>query len=341
MHDSILTSVDALRRDIQVENLAVQDFIRSLNPGGQIDNGARAQNEDRKGFKRSNRKKLKHGRGLPDEPMARGSVDVDILALCRKMDKVHQALEALSHEGFQNVADLAILQSLLFQEKNTRQMSVPAAHTSTLSWVLDDSNSALHKPEGKFVRWLNDEFQGHEIFWISGKPGSGKSTLMKYLYYHNDTRRILQTWVGGHNSNGGRKLVMGAHFFWNGGSDLQRSQTGLFRALLFDVLRECPELMPNICPRRYSSHSSRLFEAEPWTRAELLECFNRLKSHTEYCLCLFIDGLDEYHCPVEGSHDNLARTMQTLASGSTWKLCLSSRPWNEFAELYGRGPDQE
>jgi hypothetical protein len=140
---------------------------------------------------------------------------------------------------------------------------------------------------------------------------------MRYLYYHNDTRRKLQTWVGGRNSNGGRKLVMGAHFFWNGCSELQRSQTGRFRALLFDVLRECQELMPNICPRRYSSHSSRLFEAEPWTRAELLECFSRLKMHTAYCLCLFVHVLDEYHCPVEGTHDSPARTMQTLANGST------------------------
>jgi DNA helicase HerA-like ATPase len=34
------------------------------------------------------------------------------------------------------------------------------------------------------------------IFWIFGKPGSGKSTLMKYLVEDQRTHDLLQKWAG-------------------------------------------------------------------------------------------------------------------------------------------------
>jgi Cdc6-like AAA superfamily ATPase len=44
-----------------------------------------------------------------------------------------------------------------------------------------------------FLSWLSS---GNGIFHVSGKPGSGKSTLMKFLCDHPRTQEELQEWAG-------------------------------------------------------------------------------------------------------------------------------------------------
>ena len=56
------------------------------------------------------------------------------------------------------------------------------------------------------------------MFWVSGKAGSGKSTLMKYLKSDPDTESNLWAWANG------PKLVTASYFFWNAGTDMQKSQ---------------------------------------------------------------------------------------------------------------------
>ena len=51
-------------------------------------------------------------------------------------------------------------------------------------------NNAARKA---FVTWL---LHGDGIFHISGKLGSGKSTLMKFLCHHELTKKLLQQWAG-------------------------------------------------------------------------------------------------------------------------------------------------
>jgi hypothetical protein len=45
----------------------------------------------------------------------------------------------------------------------------------------------------RLTEWLSS---GEGIFHVSGKLGSGKSTLMKYLYNHPKTELMLKTWAG-------------------------------------------------------------------------------------------------------------------------------------------------
>jgi hypothetical protein len=47
--------------------------------------------------------------------------------------------------------------------------------------------------EESFLSWLSS---GNGIFHVSGKPGSGKSTLMKFLCDHPRTQEELQEWAG-------------------------------------------------------------------------------------------------------------------------------------------------
>jgi type II secretory ATPase GspE/PulE/Tfp pilus assembly ATPase PilB-like protein len=45
----------------------------------------------------------------------------------------------------------------------------------------------------RYLSWLQE---GRGIFHVAGKLGSGKSTLMKFLFNHPETRRQLLTWAG-------------------------------------------------------------------------------------------------------------------------------------------------
>src|ERR1700733_637613 len=65
-----------------------------------------------------------------------------------------------------------MLGSLHNEEINARLTDIAPPYGDTFSWIWTADDLA-------FVSWLQS---GAGIYWISGKPGSGKSTLMKYLY---------------------------------------------------------------------------------------------------------------------------------------------------------------
>ncbi|KAK8090418.1 hypothetical protein PG997_005379 [Apiospora hydei] len=67
-------------------------------------------------------------------------------------------------------------------------------------------------PWHNLVAWLR---HGDGIYWINGKLGSGKSTLMKYVYEHSKTRDELKSWAKGH------PLEISGFFFWDRGDEDQ------------------------------------------------------------------------------------------------------------------------
>src|SRR6266700_7742302 len=66
-----------------------------------------------------------------------------------------------------------LLDSLAFDQIDMRQITIKNAHAKTCKWLLKN-------PE--YLDWLNatklDEHHG--FLWIKGKPGAGKSILMKF-----------------------------------------------------------------------------------------------------------------------------------------------------------------
>lgn len=54
--------------------------------------------------------------------------------------------------------------------------------------------TAVTEASNRFLGWLSSPEGG--IFHIAGKPGSGKSTLMKFLFDHERTRKELTRWAG-------------------------------------------------------------------------------------------------------------------------------------------------
>ena len=220
-----------------------------------------------------------------------------------------------------------ILGGLHFWAMRIREASITDAHARTFEWIFEDQ--PVLRPQVKFEEWLR---HGNGIYWIAGKAGSGKSTLMKYLVSEPRTESILQTWAGN------EALVVAKFFFWNAGNVMQKSQEGLLQSLLHEVLSQCPQLMQSVCPSRWRNSDLYDTHSEPWTINELIESFDLLSRipNLSSKFCFFIDGLDEY----QGDQFDLVQTVRRLAASSSIKICLSSRPWEEFTDAFGRDKDR-
>jgi ABC-type lipoprotein export system ATPase subunit len=68
-----------------------------------------------------------------------------------------------------------ILESLRFPTMRDRYEDIEDAHAETFKLIFQEAGYE-DKPWDNFSRWLRS---GDSIYWISGKAGSGKSTLMR------------------------------------------------------------------------------------------------------------------------------------------------------------------
>lgn len=141
-----------------------------------------------------------------------------------------------------------LIDSLRFTEITERFETVDESHAKTFDWIFQPIQSTAQYEQGRrwsdFRSWLQ---YGAGLYWINGKAGSGKSTLMKHIVSHGKTSVLLKSWAGDSN------LCIGEFFFWNSGSMQQRSQSGLFRSLLYKILSQSPELVPIVLPAQWSA----------------------------------------------------------------------------------------
>jgi NACHT domain len=219
-----------------------------------------------------------------------------------------KALHSLEPDSFRR----AIRTRLDFNEMKDRELFIPIAYRKTYEWIFDPPNDTNWSD---FVEWLTG---GEPLYWITGKPGAGKSTLMKFIYTHPQTGESLKAW-------GDDKIVSTyAFFFWNSGSELQMSQEGLLRSLLIQIFNEMPHLVDIGFQHRLEAWTISPPSDNTWSWMELVEAFNRvLKELTKSRkVVLFIDGLDEF----DGSHIKLVELIRVILSPNV-KACVSSRPW--------------
>lgn len=125
-----------------------------------------------------------------------------------------------------------ILLSLRAQERDHRLEQIDERVGNTFDWAFDDDSAGLR-------RWLS---KGSGLFWVCGKPGSGKSTLMKYLHQDKRTGELLRA------SSIGSRLMVVSFFFHHRGNYNQRSFEGLLRSLVSQILEGDELLFPNVYP---------------------------------------------------------------------------------------------
>jgi hypothetical protein len=220
---------------------------------------------------------------------------------------------------------------LYISEVERRYEKISLAHKKTFHWVF--RSPARRKEWTNFPSWMADN--SAPLYWITGKAGSGKSTVMRFLVDHKETRTSLQAWAGS------TRLVTAFFFFWNSGSALQMSYEGLVRSLLYQILDQAPELVPIALPHKVEAamllgeQIYQRIEAEKWTWEELLRAFRLIikTSASKYKIAFFIDGMDEF----KGKPSDLIDFILSLTTPWT-KVCAASRPWIVFEDAFGRRP---
>ena len=231
-------------------------------------------------------------------------------------------ISGLSKEERSRYLKQRLLQDLQFLEMPDRHERIAAAHRRTFKWIFESSEGYKVKWTD-FVNWLQND---DELYWITGKAGSGKSTLMKYIYGSRRTRKYLKL------RDRTLPVITAGFFFWNSGTNIQMSQQGLLQTLLYESLRQCEDLIPIVFPQRWNSYDMFGQDYRPWTDGELLQGFKRLVKQDGDAarFCFFVDGLDEF----DGDPGVLINLFKEVVSTSKVKVCLSSRPWLVFEDAF-------
>ena len=235
---------------------------------------------------------------------------------------ISRTFEQRNVELEKEVHQKRILESLYFPEIHARQEEIADAHKDTFKWVFEHAESRLC-PWHNFAKWLES---GSRTYWVSGKAGSGKSTLMSYVCQHPQTQHYLKNW------SAGRTILTPKFFFWSPGSSMQKSSQGLLRSLVYQILSKNQDSINAITNLEEPARDD--FALVPaWTELRLIRTLLGAVQHlaNQLCICLFIDGLDEY----SGDQGALVDLIEQLVQYSNVKCCLSSRPYRAFTDAFG------
>ncbi|GAP83599.2 putative NACHT and Ankyrin domain protein [Rosellinia necatrix] len=197
----------------------------------------------------------------------------------------------------------AMMESLSFERIDARHSNIKSAYGKTCAWLLCHPD---------YIQWLTPaEFPRHHGFlWIYGKPGAGKSTLMKYIY----TQALGNTDTT-------------ISFFFNArGDGLEKSTEGMYRSLLFQLLEKLPDLQEVL---DLTGHFSQCHNDHGSWQIDVLQrlfsaAITRLGRRRVTC---FIDALDE--CSESQIRDMVEYFEQlgvdALEAEQKLYICFSSR----------------
>lgn len=160
-----------------------------------------------------------------------------------------------------------------------------------------------------FSNWLRST---DTFYWISGKPGSGKTTLVKYILANPRTRSCLDVWSP-------RCLIV-SHFLWRPGTSMQQNIKGFLCSLLYQLLESSATALDSVI----SVFSRPKDSDSDWSSPELQSACLEILNSYEHGVCLFLDGLDEVD-PKDGPLQLLS-LVDRLSQSKNTKICLASRP---------------
>ena len=164
---------------------------------------------------------------------------------------------------------------------------------------------------------------------------------MKHIVDDPRTRSYLDSWakISVEQNTKPKPLFVATYFFWNSGSPEQKSQLGLIRSLMWQVLNHYPDLvsivLPDIWAKKYSNFVNNTLSEhsqQELTLRLLMPGFRTLirQNRLPLKLCFLVDGLDEF----DGNQEEIANLFKEITETCDAKVCLSSRPWVVFAESF-------
>lgn len=231
------------------------------------------------------------------------------------------------------------LSTLWWSAMNTRENAIGSPSPETVDWIFDGEGNSSYgfknlmsidckSPSTDTANSLQEEINGRKhnkclfrlwlesnesLFWIRGKAGCGKSTLMKFLSHNQRTEKHLGKWKP--------SVVILRFFFIQITTDpLQRRLDGCLRSLFYQLL-DSDHIVLSKAFESQSLWTNKKSEHD-WSTEELQRALINAFQTSDHFFCLFIDGLDEVQKKDQGS---AVRLMEILADVSNVKICVSSR----------------
>lgn len=188
-----------------------------------------------------------------------------------------------------------------------------------------------YKHDTEYHEWLFhnntfDEWMRHQerpgrsrFLWITGTPGSGKTTAMRGAYH-----RLLQEPAvldGAHH--------VAAFFFQKNDDALLRDSNGMYRSLLYQILRRQKKMIGTVLRSKAPSLSRNGAQhchehTDPDYRSLLLDTLRRACRRLQPTI-IFIDALDECVDGDMGLWDAFFHIILTSDDFKTLGVCVSSR----------------
>ncbi|USP74161.1 hypothetical protein yc1106_01435 [Curvularia clavata] len=206
-----------------------------------------------------------------------------------------------------------VLSGLDFHERVIRnqQLAEIQAKNETFEWIWNS----------EFKSWLQSNAP---LFWISGKPASGKSTLMHHLSSNQKVSELL-------TSSTNKSWAIVYHFFdFRAGAGLRNNFDGFMRSLVLQLCLRFEECRTRLGSQFKVSVSD--LESQRWSKTDLQSALETVLQATSSPIFLLVDGLDEF----EGDKYQLCTTLKKISLRT--KVCIASRPDPPYPDAFQNVP---
>ena len=274
----------------------------------------------------------------------RGPKDPGFQTVSNYIAKIVENLIRTKDKREESLARIDVfVNSFDFPDMDTRYKDIAIPFNKTLIWLFqppardDDTNKTIPtiitnhilEASNAFISWATSRDPSNNLFWISGKAGAGKSTLMKFLIGDARTEALLQGSWGGTQDH---PPILLHHCFLLLGSPKQRSKTGMMRTLLSQLLKvlrrdgQDMAILQDTYRTPVPSAPQRILAPDAWTESEQesILAFALGKVVATRLVCILIDGLDEFD-PADGPRPLLDLIFK-LRDISGVRIIVSSRP---------------
>lgn len=209
-----------------------------------------------------------------------------------------------------------LLEALAFEHMDTRLASISAAQGDTCQWLFQNE---------EYRDWRRGFRRSRRRFlWIKGKPGAGKSTMMRMAF--DQAARDF------------RKSVVAGFFFSARGHSMGKSTQGMYRSLLhqiFSQLRQLPSGIPSSVAASLKKHGWSIPVLQNMLRTVILYL------DQEKSLVCYIDALDE--CAEddirEAIHHFEELASLAMARDTKFLICFASRHYPTITIRHHRAID--
>ncbi|KAL6897683.1 hypothetical protein GGI43DRAFT_424030 [Trichoderma evansii] len=194
------------------------------------------------------------------------------------------------------------LRSLQFE--NTRYDKISQEHEGSFEWIW------THK---EYESWSTSDTS--RLLYIQGKPGSGKSTLMKYF-----NRNLLL------KEPAAQQAILARFFYSFRDGELQRSHYNMLLSILYDLLYQDEGFFYHHCQTEYRAHQ-RYGPRFKWgydTLKRILESLQDYRINKRFYL--IIDAVDEFEEKDRRDILGLFLELCSEMKHAVVKVFMASRP---------------